>query len=134
MELKQKFRNGLKALREGAVSVVRRHPVELVLLLALTVTMLVYLEREDTPASWVTLLGWSALVQLIVNLLVGQGPWRRIYWVVWLPFVPLALWPGLPRMLHTDSSRRFSGRRSSSSASRPIRTHGSPASPCGSRY
>ena len=40
MELKQKFRNGLKALREGAVSVVRRHPVELVLLLALTVTML----------------------------------------------------------------------------------------------
>lgn len=101
MELKQKFRNGLKALREGAVSVVRRHPVELVLLLALTVTMLVYLEREDTPASWVTLLGWSALVQLIVNLLVGQGPWRRIYWVVWLLFVPLALWPGLPEWLTT---------------------------------
>ena len=63
--------------------------------------MLVYLEREDTPASWVTLLGWSALVQLIVNLLVGQGPWRRIYWVVWLPFVPLALWPGLPEWLTT---------------------------------
>lgn len=101
MELKQKFRNGLEALREGAVSVLRRHPVELVLLVALTVTLLVYLEREDTPASWVTLLGWSALVQLIVNLLVGQGPWRRIYWVAWTPFVPLALWPGLPGWLTT---------------------------------
>ena len=46
MELKQKFRNGLEALREGALSVLRRHPVELVLLLALTVTLLVYLERK----------------------------------------------------------------------------------------
>lgn len=101
MELKQKFRNGLEALREGALSVLRRHPVELVLLLALTVTLLVFYGRDETPGSWVVLLGWSALVQLVVNLLVGQGPWRRIYWVAWTPFVPLALWPGLPEWLTT---------------------------------
>ena len=95
--MKWNLRERMKEFREGFVTVLRRHPLELLLLLALTVTLIVCLETNEEPnGPRLLVLGWSALLLLVVNRLVGRSVWRRIYWVAWAPFVPLFLWPGLP--------------------------------------
>ena len=94
--MKWNFRTRLKELREGLQTVVRRHPLELLLLLALTVTLIVSYETgHEPPAARLVVMEWGALLLLVVNRLVGQTIWRRIYWVAWVPLVPLYLWSGL---------------------------------------
>ena len=94
--MKWNLRERLADLRAGLLSVLRRHPLELALLLALSVTLIVSLETDREPnGPRLLVMGWVALLLLVVNLLAGRGPWRRIYWVTWAPFVPLFLWPGL---------------------------------------
>lgn len=89
-------------LREGLKTVVRRHPLELLLLLALTVMLIISYETGSEPrAARLVVMGWGALLLLVVNRLAGQSPWRRIYWVVWVPLVPLFLWPGLAGWLES---------------------------------
>ena len=86
----------------GLASVLRRHPLELLLLLALTVTLIVCLEIDEEPnGPRMLILGWGALLLLIVNRLAGRSVWRRIYWVAWAPLVPLFLWPGLPEWVES---------------------------------
>ena len=95
--MKWNFRERVAEFRKGLVTVVCRHPLELLLLLALTVTLIVCLEIDEDPnGSRMLVLGWGALLLLIVNRLAGRSVWRRIYWVAWAPLVPLFLWPGLP--------------------------------------
>ncbi len=95
--MKWNLRERMKELREGLVTVVCRHPLELLLLLALTVTLIVCLEISKEPnGPRLLVLGWGALLLLIVNRLAGRSVWRRVYWVIWAPLVPLFLWSGLP--------------------------------------
>lgn len=100
--MKWNFRTRLKELREGLQTVVRRHPLELLLLLALTVTLIVSYETgHEPPAARLVVMGWGALLLLVVNRLAGQTVWRRIYWVAWVPLVPLYLWSGLSGWLES---------------------------------
>ncbi len=95
--MKWNFRERVAEFRKGLVTVVCRHPLELLLLLALTVVLIVCLETDCDPnGPRMLVLGWGALLLLIVNRLAGRSVWRRIYWVAWAPLVPLFLWPGLP--------------------------------------
>ena len=94
--MKLNLRERLAEFRAGLLTVLRRHPLELLLLLALTVTLIVCLEIDEDPnGPRMLVLGWGALLLLIVNRLAGRSVWRRIYWVAWAPLVPLFLWPGL---------------------------------------
>ena len=94
--MKLNLRERLAEFRASFLNVLRRHPLELLLLLALTVTLIVCLEIDEEPnGPRMLILGWGALLLLIVNRLAGRSVWRRIYWVTWAPFVPLFLWPGL---------------------------------------
>lgn len=88
------LRERLSDLRKAALATLRRHPLELALLLILTVLLIFSSEstNETETARWI-LLGWDALLLLIVNrLLPDAGKWRRIYWVAWVPLVPLFFW------------------------------------------
>lgn len=93
-------------LREGTATVMRRHPVEVVLLACVTLGWMLAseLEWEDDRCMPRLVLGlWYALLTLAVNR-ATQGPWRRIYAVSWAPLVPLLLWPGLAEWI---ASERF---------------------------
>lgn len=95
--MKWNLRERMRELREGFVTTARRHPIELLLLLALTVTLVVCLESGKEPnGPRLLVTGWGALLLLVVNRLAGHSVWRRIYWVAWVPLVPLFFWPGLP--------------------------------------
>ncbi len=99
------FRERMAGLREGFVSVWRCHTLELLLLLALTVILIVCNEVDQYPnVARLVVLGWGAMLLLIVNRLVGQTLWRRIYWVAWAPLVPLFLWPGLSDWIDTEQA------------------------------
>lgn len=99
------FRERMAGLREGFVSVWRCHTLELLLLLALTVILIVCNEVDQYPnVDRLVVLGWGAMLLLIVNRLVGQTLWRRIYWVAWAPLVPLFLWPGLSDWIDTEQA------------------------------
>ena len=91
-------------LREGAATVLRRYPLEAVLLLGLTVSLIVCYEREWIPSPRLAAAGWGAALLLAVNLAAGRTVWRRIYRVAWVPLVPLALWPGFPDWLETTQA------------------------------
>ena len=100
--MKWNLRKRVAELRKGLVTVVCRHPLELLLLLALTVTLIVCLETDQDPnGPRMLVLGWGALLLLVVNRLAGRSVWRRIYWVAWAPLVPLFLWPGLPEWVES---------------------------------
>ena len=95
----------MAGLREGFVSVWRRHTLELLLLLALTVILIVCNEVDQYPnVARLVVLGWGAMLLLIINRLAGQTLWRRIYWVAWAPLVPLFLWPGLSDWIDTEQA------------------------------
>ena len=94
--MKHRIGNLAAILKTGAADVLRRHPIEAVLLFGLTVALIVCYEWEWRPDERLLVMGWGAVLLLAVNLLAGRGVWRRIYWVAWAPLVPLALWPGFP--------------------------------------
>lgn len=103
--MKWNFRERMTEFREGFVSVWQRHPLELLLLLALTVTLIVCYETDREPnGARLVVLGWGAMLLLIVNRLAGQTLWCRIYWVAWAPLVPLFLWPGLSDWIDTEQA------------------------------
>lgn len=86
------------ALREGAATAVRRHPVEMALLLCFSVLWCLAFEFDwSFERLGVRLIVgfWYALAMFVVERWTGRGPWRRIYYVAWVPLVPLLLWPGL---------------------------------------
>lgn len=98
--MKWNLRERMRELREGFVTTVRRHPIELLLLLALTVTLVVCLESNTEPnGPRLLVMAWGALLLLVVNRLAGRSIWRRIYRVAWVPLVPLFFWPGLPEWI-----------------------------------
>ena len=100
--MKLNLRERLAEFRTSFLNVLHRHPLELLLLLALTVTLIVCLEIDEEPnGPRMLILGWGALLLLIVNRLAGRSVWRRIYWVAWAPLVPLFLWPGLPEWVES---------------------------------
>lgn len=91
-------RRYVAALREGASTVVRRHPVEMVLLFGFSVLSCLAFEY-DWWSEWagvrVAVGLWYAMAMFVVDRWAGRGPWRRIYYAAWTPLVPLLLWPGL---------------------------------------
>lgn len=103
--MKWNLRERLAELRKGFLTVVCRHPLELLLLLALAVTLIVCLEIDKEPdGPRLLVLGWGALLLLVVNRLAGYSVWRRIYWVAWTPLVPLFLWAGLPEWVESTQA------------------------------
>lgn len=94
--MKAKLEYYLRWLREGAVRVVRSYPVETALALYACVGCLLTYELDwDDALAKLALVPLFFALALAVNNLAGRGPWRRIYWVVWTPLVPLSLWGGL---------------------------------------
>lgn len=94
--MKWNIRERVAELREGVVTVVCRHPLELLLLLALTVTLIVCVETGREPdGARLAVMGWGAFVLLVVNRLTDRSRWHLLYWVAWAPLVPLVLWPGV---------------------------------------
>lgn len=95
--MKLRISEYLRELREGLAATQRLHPVEVALALvgSALVIMAVEYEWANSYVLRLTLLPIFFAVALIVNQLAGQGPWRRVYRVSWVPLVPLALWPGV---------------------------------------
>lgn len=80
--MKWNIRERVAELREGVVTVVCRHPLELLLLLALTVTLIVCVETGREPdGARLAVMGWGAFVLLVVNRLTDRSRWHRLYWV-----------------------------------------------------
>lgn len=93
----------ISEIRKSTATVIRRHPIELLLSLCSTIAMIIYFESDTGPHPWLAIAVWGIMLLLVVNLLAGNTIWRRIYWVAWTPLVPLALWPGLEEWLNSDS-------------------------------
>lgn len=94
--MRKKIDYYLGQFREGIVAVSRMHPVEMALAVLCCLTAIVCYEVDW---SWgiarLALAGLFFALALVVNTLAGCGAWRKIYWVCWLPIVPMAFWPGL---------------------------------------
>lgn len=94
--MKAKLEFYLHWLREGAVRVVRSYPVETALALYACVGCLLTYELDwDHALAKLALVPLFFALALAVNNLAGRGPWRRVYWVLWVPIVPLSMWSGL---------------------------------------
>ncbi len=90
------FKRYLRLFREGMMQVMRRYPVELALALCACVLWFVAFEAEWTQGFCrVAVMPLFFAAALTVNRLAGCGPWRRVYWVSWMPLVPLCVWSGL---------------------------------------
>lgn len=94
--MKKKIGYYFEQLRTGLVRVWCDYPVETLLALCGSgLCLLCY--RLEWP--WVEerlpLLPLFFGGVLAVNLLAGCGPWRKVYFVGWVPIVPLACWPGI---------------------------------------
>lgn len=96
--MKAKLQYYLQWLRDGAVRVARSYPIETLLALYACVWCLLTYELDWSGNDLFEQLAPVPLffaLALSVNVLAGRGPWRKIYWVVWVPIVPLTLWGGL---------------------------------------
>lgn len=103
--MKRKLGTYLPELRKGLGRVVRRYPVEVALQTVLTALCVWSIEAEKftlLPAECLWVFPLFSLGALVVNTLAGNTPWRRVYWVVWMPLVPLLLWPGLQEWVATQ--------------------------------
>ena len=94
--MKAKLGYYLHWLREGAMRVVRSYPVETLLALYACVGCLLVYELElKHLLVKLTLVPLFFALALAVNNLAGRGPWRKVYWVCWIPLIPLSFWTGL---------------------------------------
>ena len=96
--MKAKLEYCLQWLRDGAVRVVRSYPVETLLALYACIRCLLTYEldwSEERLFNGLALVPLFFALALAVNNLAGRGPWRKVYWVMWMPIVPLTLWSGL---------------------------------------
>lgn len=95
----------LRLFGEGFVAVVRRHPIELLLVAACTLWLIVGLERSwlwhETRTAWMLLL--LALWAFAVNSAVGGKAGRILYWISWTPLIPLYCWSGLSDWMETQT-------------------------------
>lgn len=87
----------MRYFRAGVFTALRLHPVEMMLVLFGCVSCLGWYGCgwTDERMKFLLVVPLAVLAALTVNLLAGRGPWRKLYWVCWTPFVPLALWSGL---------------------------------------
>ncbi len=86
----------VRLFREGCVQVMRAYPVEMLLALYACVCGLLTYELEwEHSYAQLNLVPIFFALALTVNNLAGRSAWRRLYWVCWMPIVPLSLWPGL---------------------------------------
>ena len=98
ISVKAKLEYCLQWLRDGAVRVVRSYPVETLLALYACIRCLLTYELDWSEERLFNGLAFVPLffaLALAVNNLAGRGPWRKVYWAVWTPIVPLTLWSGL---------------------------------------
>ena len=75
----------ISEIRKSTATVIRRHPIELLLSLCSTIAMIIYFESDTEPHPWLAIAVWGIMLLLVVNLLAGNTIWRRIYWVAWTP-------------------------------------------------
>lgn len=103
--MKEKLHYFLQWLRKGAVQVVSSYPVEMAVALAATVVGL--LAYEDVWTEAVPRLSVAPLfffLALAVNNLV-TGRWRMLYFLCWIPLVPLLFWSGTEAWIESASFR-----------------------------
>ena len=94
--MRAKLERFLHWLREGFLQMLRLHPVESALTVYACIGCLLTYELDwDHSLPKLALAALFFAVALVVDNLAGRGPWRRVYWVSWVPIVPLSLWDGL---------------------------------------
>lgn len=95
--MKEKLARFARDFAAGVRNALNLHPVELSLVLFGCVSCLFWYGGgwEDEKMSFLRLVPLFVLLALAVNLFAGRGPWRKLYWVCWVPLVPLSLWSGI---------------------------------------
>lgn len=103
--MKAKLGHYVQWLREGFLQMLRLHPVEAGLIALGCIGCLVAYETDsDDTLVRLALVPLAFAVALAFNNLAGPGPWRKVYWVCWAPFVPFAFWGGLEDWLASEPS------------------------------
>lgn len=91
-----------RMFREGVVRVAKAYPVETALAIYACVCGLLTYELDWVHSfAQLNLVPIFFVLALAVNNLAGCGPWRKVYWVCWVPIVPLSLWAGLGAWIGT---------------------------------
>ncbi|MDE6827985.1 MAG: DUF4153 domain-containing protein, partial [Alistipes sp.] len=94
--MKFDLKHCFRIFREGMMQVVRNYPVELLLALCACVLWLAAYEAGWSQGyARVAVVPLFFVLALSVNRLAGRGPWRRVYWVSWMPLIPLSVWSGV---------------------------------------
>ena len=103
--MKAKLERCLLWLREGFMRMLRLHPVGAALIVVGSIGCLLAYESDwDDAFPKLAVVPLAFAAALVVNNLAGRGPWRRVYWVCWAPFVSLVFWSGLEAWLSTGPS------------------------------
>ncbi|MDE7006447.1 MAG: DUF4153 domain-containing protein, partial [Alistipes sp.] len=94
--MKFDLKHCFRIFREGMMQIVRNYPVELLLALCACVLWLAAYEAGWSQGyARVAVVPIFFVLALAVNRLAGRGPWRRVYWVSWMPLIPLSVWSGV---------------------------------------
>lgn len=94
--MKFSVKHCFRIFREGMAQVVCSYPVELVLAVYAAAVWLAAYEADWSQGYCrAAIVPLFFALSLAVNRLSGRGPWRRVYWVVWTPLIPLSVWGGL---------------------------------------
>lgn len=103
--MKKLLERCLRWFREGFRQMLRLHPVEAALIVYGFIGCLVAYERDtDAFVAELSLVPLFFFLALVVNSLAGRGPWRKVYWVCWVPIVPFSLWCDLDDWIAGESA------------------------------
>lgn len=92
--LKERITGFMRKLPQEALRLMRLYPVEAVLIfLEFVGCIFMYeLKWNDSAILTLALLPLFSLGALALNILTEGSPWRKLYWVCWVPLIPLMLW------------------------------------------
>ncbi|MEG1672550.1 MAG: DUF4153 domain-containing protein [Alistipes sp.] len=103
--LQEKLRHFACLVSEEFIRTLRRYPVELLSLVYACVGCSVAygVGNNEWLLAKLAPIPIFAILSLCINMLTIHNAWRPLYWMSWIPLVPLSMWSGLAAWVDSES-------------------------------
>ncbi|MEG0499126.1 MAG: DUF4153 domain-containing protein, partial [Alistipes sp.] len=105
--LQERLRHFTRLVYDGLMQTLRRSPIEFGLIVYACIGfMIVYgSEKNYLQLETLGLAPIFAMIALSVNILTLHKTWRKLYWICWIPIIPLSIWSGLTEWVDSEAYR-----------------------------
>ncbi|MEG2613638.1 MAG: DUF4153 domain-containing protein [Alistipes sp.] len=105
--LQERLRHFARLVYDGLMQTLRRSPIEFGLIVYACIGfMIVYgSEKNYLQLETLGLAPIFAMVALSVNTLTLHKTWKKLYWICWIPIIPLSIWSGLTEWVDSEAYR-----------------------------